>query len=197
MGGLGQVQKSVDAPRPVGRLHHLGISVRSLDRSLSFYRDLLGFTEVHNVTSRAEYLSRLLGHPEVQLRVAMVSAPADRVSIELLEYNNVSQVVVDHDHVNPGIAHLALQVSDVDGVYQRLRAAGVEAVSAPVTPTAGPNAGSRIVYLIDPDGVRVELISPGRESAGSGEAAGEAPENTGQYTTGDAVDVDDPAEHLQ
>ena len=40
----------------------------------------------------------------------------------------------------------------------RLASAGVKSVSAPVTPTIGPNKGGRAVYLIDPDGFRVELI---------------------------------------
>jgi len=39
----------------------------------------------------------------------------------------------------------------------------VEAVSEPVTPTIGPNEGGRVVYMIDPDGFRIEFI----ESAGS------------------------------
>jgi hypothetical protein len=34
----------------------------------------------------------------------------------------------------------------------------VEFVSAPVTPTAGPNTGGRVVYMKDPDGIRVELV---------------------------------------
>ncbi len=35
---------------------------------------------------------------------------------------------------------------------------GVKSVSPPVTPTIGPNKGGKAVYLIDPDGFRVELI---------------------------------------
>jgi lactoylglutathione lyase len=38
----------------------------------------------------------------------------------------------------------------------------VKSVSPPVTPTIGPNRGGRAVYLIDPDGFRVELIETQR-----------------------------------
>ena len=41
---------------------------------------------------------------------------------------------------------------------EELIAKGVKAVSPPVTPTIGPNTGGRAVYMIDPDGIRVEFI---------------------------------------
>jgi hypothetical protein len=51
----------------------------------------------------------------------------------------------------------------LDTLYKRLKSHGVDSVSTPVTPTIGPNRGGRAVYMIDPDGVRVELI----ETAGT------------------------------
>lgn len=43
-----------------------------------------------------------------------------------------------------------------------MTALGYAAESSPVTPTSGPNAGGLLVYLLDPDGNRVELIqAPG------------------------------------
>ena len=51
---------------------------------------------------------------------------------------------------------------DVDEWFEILTKAGVKSVSAPVTPTIGPNKGGRAVYMIDPDGYRVELIQSSR-----------------------------------
>jgi catechol 2,3-dioxygenase-like lactoylglutathione lyase family enzyme len=63
---------------------------------------------------------------------------------------------------NIGNAHIAFKVDELEPIYQRLKAAGVRSVSEPVTPTIGPNKGGRAVYMIDPDGFRVELIqAPG------------------------------------
>ena len=59
---------------------------------------------------------------------------------------------------NIGNAHIAFFVDELDPLYERLTALGVRSVSRPVTPTIGPNQGGRAVYLIDPDGFRVELI---------------------------------------
>lgn len=59
---------------------------------------------------------------------------------------------------NIGNGHIAFNVDDLDPLYDRLTAAGVKSVSLPITPTIGPNRGGRAVYMIDPDGFRVELI---------------------------------------
>lgn len=53
-------------------------------------------------------------------------------------------------------------VDDVDAWYAQLTSKGVKSVSPPVTPTIGPNKGGRAIYMIDPDGVRVELIQSSR-----------------------------------
>ena len=52
-------------------------------------------------------------------------------------------------------------------LWERLKAAGVEAVSEPVSPTVGPNKGALAIYLIDPDGYRVELVETKRNLDGS------------------------------
>ena len=59
---------------------------------------------------------------------------------------------------NIGNGHIAFNVDDLLPFYEKLKAMGVKRVSPPVTPTIGPNKGGRAVYLIDPDGFRVELI---------------------------------------
>ena len=85
------------------------------------------------------------------------AAGAD-VYLELLEYRGVERAPVDTRTANPGTAHIAFFVEDLDGLFEELRAKGVDTVSRPVTPTIGPNKGGRAVYMIDPDGIRVELI---------------------------------------
>jgi hypothetical protein len=88
--------------------------------------------------------------------------PNSEVFLELLEYRNVEKAPVDTRTANPGTAHIAFFVDDCDALYQELTAKGVRSVSPPVTPTIGPNEGGRAVYMIDPDGVRVELITTRR-----------------------------------
>ena len=78
--------------------------------------------------------------------------------LELLEYRNIPVTAVDMANGNIGNGHVAFYVDDLEPLYEELTAAGVKSVSPPVTPTIGPNKGGRAVYMIDPDGFRVELI---------------------------------------
>ena len=147
----------------ITKAHHTGLTVSSLERSLAFYRDLLGFEVVFRWNPRAPYIGELLGYPEVDLHAAILRIPNSDVFLELLEYRAVPEKSVDMANGNIGNAHIAFNVDELDPLYERLRESGVQSVSPPVTPTIGPNRGGRAVYLIDPDGFRVELI----ETAGT------------------------------
>ena len=149
----------------ITRPHHTGLQVRDLERSLAFYRDLLGFELVFQWNPQAAYIGELVGYPDVDLHAAILRPPNSDVFLELLEYRNVERTPVDTSTANPGTAHTAYFVDDLEALYADLVAAGVEAVSAPVTPTIGPNKGGRAVYLLDPDGIRVELIQSARSFA--------------------------------
>jgi lactoylglutathione lyase len=144
------------------KAHHTGLTVKSLDRSIAFYRDLLGFEVVFAWNPKAPYIGELVGYPEVDLHGAVLRIPNSDVFLELLEYRGVEQVAVDMANGNVGNAHIAFNVDELDLLYERLKSRGVESVSVPVTPTIGPNRGGRAVYMIDPDGFRIELIETAR-----------------------------------
>lgn len=147
------------------RPHHTGLQVQDLQRSLAFYRDLLGFEMVFAWNPQAPYIGELVGYPDVDLHAAILRLPNSDVFLELLEYRGVERTPVDTRTANPGTAHTAYFVDDLDSLYADLVANGAASVSAPVTPTIGPNEGGRAVYLIDPDGIRVELIQTKRSFA--------------------------------
>jgi lactoylglutathione lyase len=101
----------------------------------------------------------------VDIHAAILRPPNSEVFLELLEYRNVERTPVDTRTANPGTAHIAFFVDDLDALFADLQGRGVPSVSAPVTPTIGPNKGGRAVYMIDPDGIRVELIQSARTFA--------------------------------
>lgn len=154
----------------ITKAHHTGISVKSLRESTKFYKEFLGFEEVFTWNPQAEYIGVLTGYQNVDLNATILKMPGVDVFLELLEYGNVDLKDIDHGNANPGIAHIAFFVDDVDEWYRELTEKGVKSVSAPVTPTIGPNKGGRAIYMIDPDGVRVELI---QSSKSFGEYKGE------------------------
>ncbi|MEZ4595719.1 MAG: VOC family protein [Chloroflexota bacterium] len=147
----------------VTRPHHVGIQVADLERSVAFYRDLLGFQLLFQWNPQLEYVRTVTGYPDADIHAAVLAFPGDTgLTLEILEYRGVPRAPVDTRTANPGTAHIAVVVDDCDALYATLVARQVRTVSAPVTPTAGPNAGGRLVYAIDPDGIRVELISTRR-----------------------------------
>ncbi len=147
----------------ITKAHHVGFTVRSLERSIVFYRDVLGFELAFQWNPQAAYIRELVGYPDVDLHGAILRLPGTDVCLELLEYRNIEQIDVDMGNGNIGNGHIAFNVDDLMSYYERLKAMGVQSVSPPVTPTMGPNKGGKAVYLIDPDGFRVELIQSNRD----------------------------------
>ena len=143
----------------IQRPHHTGIQVADLERSLGFYRDILGFELVFQWNPQAEYIRTITGYPEADIHAAILRLPGSDTFLEILEYRNVDKTPVDTRTANPGTAHIAFFTDDCDALYAELTAKGVRSVSPPVTPTIGPNTGGRAVYMIDPDGIRVEFIT--------------------------------------
>jgi catechol 2,3-dioxygenase-like lactoylglutathione lyase family enzyme len=139
-------------------LHHSAFHVADLDRSLAFYRDLFGFEVVWKRVNREEYVRRIIGYPDAELHQAMLRFPGSDHCLELMDYRGVERAAVDTSPPNPGTAHLCLLVDDLRRFYAELTAEGVKSVSEPVLITSGPHEGRLAVYMLDPDGFRLELL---------------------------------------
>ena len=139
-------------------LDHVGFTVSDLDRSVAFYRDLLGLQLVWERVYEEEYVRTAVGYPTTRLRCAYLKLPGCHVHLELLEYQDVPRDSVELRRANPGNAHLSLAVPDIDTLYRRLKESGVDFVSPPVTSTAGYYQGSKTVYFHDPDGISIQLM---------------------------------------
>lgn len=149
----------------VAGIFHTGITVSDLERSIAFYRDCLGLELVTQWESSQPYLRTVVGFPDAELRIALLRVPGTAAGvsghhIELLEYRTPRGERGDPRTCNPGNAHVAFVVEDLDAVHARLCARGVRFKSAPVEVTHGRNAGAKAVYLLDPDDVTLEFIQP-------------------------------------
>jgi catechol 2,3-dioxygenase-like lactoylglutathione lyase family enzyme len=144
---------------------HFSFTVADLDRSVAFYRDLLGFELVHVQEQQNEYTARLVGYPGAHLRIAQLVVPGQPRGIsthdlELVCYLVPAGVPRDIEIKDPGEAHLCIAVDDADAWYARLSAAGVRFTSPPNAITAGVNVGGKTCYFRDPDGATLELLQP-------------------------------------
>jgi catechol 2,3-dioxygenase-like lactoylglutathione lyase family enzyme len=144
---------------------HFSFTVSDLDRSIAFYRDLLGFTLVHVQEQDNEYTRRLVGYPNARLRVAQLAVDGQPRAVsthdlELVHYLEPVGARGDVNICNPGAAHLAITVDDIHAFHQRLESAGVTFVSPPNEIMAGVNKGGYACYFRDPDDIVLELLQP-------------------------------------
>ena len=137
---------------------HGGITVSDMDVSVSFYCDALGLELAFDRILDADYLRTVLDLPLTSIRAVYLHIPGGGF-VELLEYRGVERMSAASRPCDPGAGHLCLYVEGIDELCARIHAMGYRSRSAaPVDITAGPNAGARSIYLLDPDGYPIELF---------------------------------------
>jgi lactoylglutathione lyase len=119
-------------------LIHTCYRVTDPERSVAFY-EALGLEKRRELPIRDEAVNYFLGVPG-----------HDGPELELT-YN----FGVDSYELGTGYGHVALTVDDLDATLERLAAQGIEPERPPYTVREG---GSRLCFVRDPDGYRVELI---------------------------------------
>jgi lactoylglutathione lyase len=135
---------------------HVGICVSDLQASLAFYRDLLGFQEVHRLDSSGAITDRLLELEGVELTAVFLER--DGVRLELLRYAAPAHTGDARPGAmnRPGLTHLSLRVDDLDATLEVMRDKGVAILDH--TRGGAPEHGVGVVFVSDPDGTRVELL---------------------------------------
>ena len=142
----------------IKRLDHTGFTVSSLENSLAFWVDVLGFRHLYTwAFETTPFIEELVGVPGAALRIAMVEGPGHM--IELLEYSSPS----DRQTYKPpscdvGSVHLGFYVENLDALLARVARAGWRPVGNAQTVESGERAGLRLIYLRDPDGITIEFL---------------------------------------
>jgi catechol 2,3-dioxygenase-like lactoylglutathione lyase family enzyme len=145
-----------EAPVRVLRTGHTGITVSDLDRSIRFYRDLLGCEVSSPVRAEGPFFEAITGVPGCQIDVAFARV-AGHV-IELLCYRKPPGRASTLRACDPGFMHVCLKVPDLDRLIEVVRSAGFEPVGPIQRAEGEPVNGLEVVYVRDPDGVVLELI---------------------------------------
>ena len=144
----------------MNRIHHTGYTVSDLDRSVAFYRDLLGCEVIAQQEKQGGYLAAIVGYPDAHVRMAHLRLPDGEHVVELFQYVAPAGGAADVEPKNVGASHLCFVTGDLQADYERLAVAGVSFVSPPVAVDTGINTGGYALYLRDPDGIVVELFQP-------------------------------------
>ena len=141
----------------VGPVYHTGFTVSDIERSIVFYRDVLGLKLLKRQTGTAPYLATVTGFPGVRLETAFLQPAAGGSVLELLQYVSHPAAATDRATNRPGNAHLCFKIDDLRSASAELKRRGVTLISEPTEITAGAHAGGWAIYLRDPDGFTVEL----------------------------------------
>lgn len=139
------------------RVNHVAVGVSDMATSIAFYTERLGLQLVATqpAIERVTGMATVTGYQadEIKGSWALLTAGDDRV--ELVSYQSPARLVPEAPRrpADRGLVHLAFEVYDVDEVYERLVAAGVPTVSAPVT-----LGRHRAFYAHGPDGELIEIL---------------------------------------
>ena len=138
------------------RFAYHGVTVSNLDSSLGFYQDLLNMRLERTYEVAGEGLEEATGLVGAHMKVAVLRS-SDGYLLKLMQYlSPEGKKRFEERYYDVGAAHMSIQVDDLQGTYEKLRAKGVKFISPPVYPI--PQLPDVVfTYMLDPDGIIVEL----------------------------------------
>ena len=138
----------------VGNFSHI---VQNLDKSLEFYRDVLGLEVAVNQPFSPNLAIAKLGNTlGGQSRYAALKVPGSEIGVELIEYKDIERKPQHPHFYDPGAANMILRVRDLDAVFAKLQKFGATVITAAGKPVTINNT-IHVVFVQDPDGFVVEL----------------------------------------
>ena len=135
-------------------LNHSGIVVEDLERSVHFYRDVIGLEVVRTIDRDGGPISQVVGYENTHLKGALLSLNDGHV-IELIQYirPKVAERPTQERAVLGG-SHIAFNVDDIQKTMDELTGNGAKQLNPPVETAPGRKA----CYMQDPDGNWIELL---------------------------------------
>ena len=141
-------------------VRHFGITITDREKSLRFYRDLLGLKIVTDTHEEGKYLDNMSALQNVKVNIIKMAAD-DGNLIELLCYkSHPRQQDLAREICSVGPTHAAFTVANLDEVYETLTRAGV-IFNAP--PQLAPCGRFKVTFCKDPDGTLIELVEKLKE----------------------------------
>ena len=163
---------------PVVQLQNLAHAVDSLEKTVPFYRDVIGLPVngardplAQQAQALDEDMSKFTATTGAKFRAVTFRIPNAGFGFELTEFTGTTRKSGQPNLQDPGAATLSLQIGDMDQMLSKLKAARatiVTAGGAPVNPSGNASSKMRELLIRDPDGFFVQLVQPDPLPASAG-----------------------------
>lgn len=136
-------------------IRHTGLVVRDIIKSRTFYEGI-GFVVEKQITESGEFISHVVGIPNVQVETIKMKSP-DGGLIELLQYQSIvdSSHIVNQPSNQLGCSHLAMTVHSIDDFCELIKNLGGSVVNPPRKSNDGKVS---VAYCHDNEGILLEIV---------------------------------------
>lgn len=136
-------------------IRHTGLVVADLDKALHFWCDVLGFVVTKQMEESGPHIDAMMGLSNVSVITVKLTAPQGGM-IELLYFlSHPDQSAWEGKPYSTGFTHVAMTVSDLDAICEKIKTAG-GVFFAP--PQLSPDGAVKVTYCQGPEGVLLELV---------------------------------------
>jgi glyoxylase I family protein len=138
----------MSATAHISGVSHVSINVADMERSIEFYRRVLGWEQLFDAQMEGPGFEAITGVPGAAGRAC--GGRIRDIRVELMCFNFTPR---EPPRAGLGLRVLSLEVDDADAAYKDLRSAGATLASEPVE-----LYGTRMFFVIDPDGQGIEMV---------------------------------------
>ncbi len=145
-------------------IYHVGLTVSDMDRSIAFYRDVLGLQFQGDLLMDGPETEAMFRRKNCRARVAYLnsSEKTGMPPVELIQFVDADVEKQSADLFTTSVSELCFYTEDIEAMYQRLQEHQVDCLSAPQSFdfTASGFGKSKAFYFRDPDGIILEMMQP-------------------------------------
>jgi lactoylglutathione lyase len=144
----------------------LGVVVSDIEKSLAFYKGVIGFNEVEGFKVAGEFPKKvgLTDGAALDIHVLVLGEDETATKLKIMQVKSEKPARVikqRHIHTTAGFSYVSIFVTDVDAVLERAKAAGNKPYAqSPQRLPEGLPQDVCLLMLKDPDGNFVEIIGP-------------------------------------
>jgi catechol 2,3-dioxygenase-like lactoylglutathione lyase family enzyme len=168
-----QIVQEAPAPgAPQGNVHRVSLAytMESAETTERFYNGMMGLElSGSSAFSRDPAMLKLVGAPEgTEFRKLTGLLPGPPAYVEFTEFRGVARTKFHLRVRDPGAPAMAIQVNNLNGMVDRMRAAGVPLISAngQIVDFGG---GTHNIFVEDPNGMNIELFERSGSPTGRGQ----------------------------